>query len=171
MGDQVVILIIIGGVNALHTAMNLMGQVFHRVIQQFAGETVMRSYRKLYGGAVLSRTDRVFRMLELLMFHVRDRLDLAYYPHAYDIGSDFGHDFIMVFSLKSLREVVEFYTSSRQPIPLLVHVNSPEELQSVRHQRLFPGVRILPIPQALFGAGDPDVTLDLSVVDNILESL
>jgi hypothetical protein len=131
----------------------------------------MRSYRKLFGGAVLSREDRAYRMTELLIFHVRNRLELMYYPHAYDIDSHAAHDFIMVFSLKSLREVVEFYTSSQQPIPLLVHVNSPEELQSVRHQRLFPGIRILPVPQALFGAGDPDVTLDLSVVDNILESL
>jgi len=131
----------------------------------------MRSKRKLYGGAVLSDQDRAYRMLELLTYHVRDRLDLVYYPHPYDIDAGAPHDFIMVFSLKSLREVVEFYTRNRQPLPLLVHVDSPEELQSVRHQRLFPGLRILPIPQDLFGAGDPDVTLDLSVVDTILESL
>jgi hypothetical protein len=131
----------------------------------------MRSTRKLYGAAVLSSNEKARGIMDLLIYHVRNRLNLVYYPHPDDIDIYAPHDFIMVFSLKSLREVVRFYASKRQPMPLLVHVNSPEELQSVRHQRLFPDIRILPIPQALFGAGDPDVTLDLSLLDRIAASL
>ena len=131
----------------------------------------MRSNRKLYGGAVLSNGDRAYGMMELLTFHVRDRLDLVYYPHPYDIDVYASHDFIMVFSLKELREVVKFYTTHRQPIPLLVHVDALDVLHVMRHEYLFPGLKVLPIPRTLFGNGDPDVTLNLSVVNRIIASL
>lgn len=130
----------------------------------------MASKRKVRGGVVLSENPDAQGVIELLTHQVRDRLDLLYYLHPYDISLDEVHDCIMVLSLEDLKQVIRFYDGKRRPLPLLIHINDPDLLFATNHATLFPGVNIALVPQASLGAA-PDVTLELTRFKRIIERL
>jgi hypothetical protein len=130
----------------------------------------MDETRKWRGGVVISDDRHSHGLIELLAAPVRDRIDLVYYDHPYNIETDPAFDFVIVFSLDNVRGVIKLYDSKRCSLPLLVHVDSPVVIRGLRHDRLYPGVRILPIPQAPL-SDEPGVTLEINMFAQILELL
>jgi hypothetical protein len=130
----------------------------------------MNETRKWRGGVVVSDDRHSHGLIELLAAPVRERIDLTYYDHPYSIETDPAFDFVVVFSLDHVRGVIKLYDSKRCPLPLLVHVDSPANLQGLKHDLLFPGVRILTIPQAPF-SDEPGVTLEINMFARILDLL
>jgi hypothetical protein len=128
----------------------------------------MTQDRKPRGGVLTSGQDNNRGLIELLTFHLRERLELVYYDHANEIDTSVRHDFIVVFSLADLEAVVKFFDAKRQLIPLLVHIDEPEVLSGIRHDLLFPGIKILSTPQADLDS-EPDVTLELSLFSQIVD--
>jgi hypothetical protein len=130
----------------------------------------MAETKKLQGGVIVADGHHTHGLIEMLAFHVRDRVEIAYYPHPYQIDLDHPHDFIVVLSLDDLRNVVKFYDAKRQDLPLIAHIDDPATLRRIRHDALFPGVKVVPIPQANLNA-EPGVTLEVSMFANILNLL
>jgi hypothetical protein len=75
-----------------------------------------------------------------------------------------------VFSLDDLRSVIKFYDTKRCTLPLLVHVDSPDHLRGLQHDKLFPNVRILGIPQTPLD-DEPGVTLEINLFARVLDLL
>jgi hypothetical protein len=125
---------------------------------------------KWRGGVVISDERHSRGLIELLAAPLRERIDLTYYGHPYGIETDPPFDFVIVFSLDDMRSVIKLYDSRRRALPLLVHVDSPANLQGLQHSRLFPGVRILAIPQALL-SDEPGVTLEINLFARIFDLL
>jgi hypothetical protein len=130
----------------------------------------MELSRKWRGSVVISDERHSRGLIELLAAPVRERIDLTYYDHPYGIETDPPYDFVIVFSLDNMRSVIKLYDSKRRALPLLVHVDSPANLQGLQHSRLFPGVRILAIPQAPL-SDEPGVTLEINLFARILDLL
>jgi hypothetical protein len=130
----------------------------------------MNNTRKWRGGVVISDERHSRGLIELLAAPVRERIELIYYNHPYGIETDPAFDFVVVFSLNNLRGVIKLYDSRRCTLPLLVHVDSPTNLQGLDHDRLFPGVRILAIPQVPL-TDEPGVTLEINLFARILDLL
>ena len=126
--------------------------------------------RKWRGCVVISDERHSRGLIELLAAPVRERIDLTYYNHPYGIETDPPFDFVVVFSLDNLRSVIKLYDSKRRPVPLLVHVDNPANLYGLQHTRLFPGLRILAIPQATL-SDEPGVTLEINLFARILDLL
>ncbi len=126
--------------------------------------------KKWRGGVVISDERHSRGLIELLAAPVRERIDLTYYDHPYGIETDPPYDFVVVFSLDNVRSVIKFYDSKRSPLPLLVHVDSPDNIRGIQHDRLFPGVRILAIPQTPLD-DEPGVTLEINLFARIIELL
>jgi hypothetical protein len=130
----------------------------------------MNETRKWRGGVVISDERHSRGLIELLAAPVRERIELVYYNHPYGIETDPAFDFVVVFSLENVRGVIRLYDSRRCTLPLLVHVDSPTRLQGLDHGRLFPGVRILAIPQAPL-TDEPGVTLEINMFARVLDLL
>jgi hypothetical protein len=130
----------------------------------------MELSRKWRGSVVISDERHSRGLIELLAAPVRERIDLTYYDHPYGIETDPPYDFVIVFSLDNMRSVIKLYDSKRRALPLLVHVDSPANLQGLQHSRLFPGVRILAIPQAPL-SDEPGVTLEINLFARIFDLL
>jgi hypothetical protein len=126
--------------------------------------------QKWRGGVVISDERHSRGLIELLAAPVRERINLTYYDHPYSIETDPAYDFVVVFSLDNVRSVIKLYDSKRRILPLLVHVDSPGNLQGLQHHRLFPGVRILAIPQVPL-SDEPGVTLEINLFARILDLL
>jgi aromatic ring-cleaving dioxygenase len=130
----------------------------------------MAENKKWRGGVVISDERHSRGLIELLAAPVREQIDLTYYSHPYNVEIDPPHDFIVIFSLDDLRSVIRFYDTKRSTLPLLVHVASPDDLRDLHHDKLFPGVRILGIPQAPLDA-EPGVTLEINLFARIIDML
>jgi hypothetical protein len=131
----------------------------------------MTENRKWRGGVVISDERHSRGLIELLAAPVREQMDLAYYDHAYKIElNDSRYDFVVVFSLEDLRNVIRYYDMKRTALPLLVHVDSPDYLRGLRHDKLFPSVRVLEIPQAPLST-EPDATLEINLFARIIDLL
>jgi hypothetical protein len=124
--------------------------------------------RRQRGAVIVTSGHHTHGLIELLANPVRDRIDLAYYSHPYEIETELNYDFVIVLSLDDLRSVIKFYDAKRLLLPVIVHVDSPETLSTIRHDRLFPGVRILPIPQVGLDA-EPHITLEINLFAQVLE--
>jgi hypothetical protein len=130
----------------------------------------MEDTRKWRGGVVVSDDRHSRGLIELLAAPVRDQIELTYYDHPYGIETDPAFDFVIVFSLDNVRSVIKLYDSKRSLLPLLVHVDSPINIRGLEHARLFPGVQILAIPQALL-SDEPGVTLEITLFERIFDLL
>jgi hypothetical protein len=130
----------------------------------------MSENKKRVGGVILSEGHHTHGLIELLAFHVRDRVEIVYYPHPYQIETERPHDFIVVLSLEDLRNVVKFYDAKRWDVPLIAHIDDPARLRDVRHDLLFPGIQVVAIPQANIST-EPGVTLEVSMFARILDVL
>jgi hypothetical protein len=131
----------------------------------------MTENKKWRGGVVISDERHSRGLIELLAAPVREQIDLVYYDHAYKIElADTSYDFVVVFSLDDLRHVIKFYDMKRVTLPLLVHVDNPDSLRGLQHDRLFPGVRILGIPQAPLDT-EPGATLEINLFARIIDLL
>jgi hypothetical protein len=130
----------------------------------------MTDNAKWRGGVVVAGERHGRGLVELLAAPVREQMDLNYYDHPYGIELENAHDFVVVFSLDDLRSVIKLYDTKRSTLPLLVHVDSPDNLRGLKHDVLFPGIRILGIPQAPLD-DEPGVTLELNVFARIIELL
>lgn len=126
--------------------------------------------RKWRGAVIVSDQRHSHGLIELLAAPVREQMNLNYYEHPYGIEIEENHDFVVVFSLEPLRGVIRFYDTRRCPVPLLVHVDSPDNLRGLQHDILFPGLRVLAIPQALFN-DEPGVTLEINLFARVIELL
>lgn len=131
----------------------------------------MSENKKWRGGVVISNDRHSRGLIELLAAPVREQIDLAYYDHAYQVElENVQYDFIVAFSLDDLRSVIRFYDMKRQSLPLLVHVGSPDEMRGLQHDKLFPGLRILGIPQAPLDA-EPGATLEINLFARVIDLL
>lgn len=108
-------------------------------------------------------------IIALLSQSVRDRFTLTYYDHPRAIDLERRHDFLMVLSIGDLEATVRrFAGPPQQPLPLLVHIDTPEILRQVDYAAFFPGVEIIAIEQAELTA-EPDVTLRLELFRHVIE--
>lgn len=130
----------------------------------------MSPKRKQRGAVIVATEHHTHGLIELLATPVRDKLELVYYPHPYQIEAERGYDFVIVLSLDDLRNVIKFYDVKRFELPLIVHVDSPDRLQTIRHDLLFPGVHVLRIPQIGLDA-EPGVTLEVNLFAKVLDLL
>ncbi len=130
----------------------------------------MTDKRKQRGGVIVSTHQHTHGLIELLAAPVREKIELVYYPHPYQIEAEHAYDFIIVLSLDDLRSVIKFYDVKRLPLPLIVHVDTPDALQHIRHNILFPGVRVLRIPQVGLDS-EPGVTLEVNLFAKVLDML
>jgi hypothetical protein len=130
----------------------------------------MSSEAKLRGGVIVPEDPGAHGIIQLLTYQMRRRVNLAYYPHAYDVDLNNPHNFLIVLSLADLQRVIRFYDQQQETIPLIVHIDTPEALSEIEHTRLFPGVDVLPVPQAPMGA-TPDTTLELNLLAKIIQRL
>jgi hypothetical protein len=131
----------------------------------------MTDPHKLHG-AVIIPYDKPYahEVVELLTLRLRDRFEPVFYTHATELGSTSHPDFIMVLSRKSLEHIIEVHRSREQPVPLVIYIDSPEVINAINYDALFPDVEIVAIEQADF-SGDPDVTLKIMVFKEIIETL
>ncbi len=130
----------------------------------------MAENKKWRGAVVISDQRHSRGLIELLAAPVREQVDLNYYDHPYGIESDEAYDFVVAFSLDDLRSVIKFYDTKRCSLPLLVHVDSPDRLRGLQHDKLFPGIRILGIPQTPLD-DEPGVTLEINLFARVLDML
>ena len=130
----------------------------------------MANHFSLHGGVIVPDDPGARGIIQLLTHKMRNRVALAYYPHAYDIDLGDPHDFMIVLSLADFERVVRFYDLKRERIPLMVHIDTPDELITIDYARLYPGIDVLPVPQAPLGAA-PDTTLELNLFGKILKRL
>jgi hypothetical protein len=122
--------------------------------------------KRYRGGVLASEHYDAFGIAELLTAHLRRTVDLVHYTWPPDIDTHARHDFLMVFSLAELQAVIKVFDYQRREVPLLVHIDEPATLQVIDHRSLFPGVRVLAVPQARL-EDDPDITLDLDILGKI----
>jgi len=125
---------------------------------------------KLCGGVVVFADRHTHGLIELLTYRSRDRLEMVYYSHPYDIDLDQKHDFIIVQSPEDLDNVVRFFQTRQHVIPLIVHIDRPEVLQNLNHKAKWPGIDVIRVPQADL-ADDPDITLELGLMEKIIQRL
>lgn len=130
----------------------------------------MTEQQKRRGGVIVAPDHHTHGLIGLLATPVRDQLDLMFYHHPYQIDLDRRHDFIIVLSLHDLRTVIKFYDAKRCDLPLIVHIDSPEVIESTRYEILFPGVNIHPVGQAGLDV-EPGVTLEVNTFAQILDLL
>ncbi|NDJ78527.1 MAG: hypothetical protein GYB65_19935 [Chloroflexi bacterium] len=124
---------------------------------------------KLYGGVIASHEWYVKEVVELLTYHLRDRIELAYYPIPSKIKVRRHHHFIIVLSLKDLANVVKHFRKKKVPTPLLIHADSPDVLARIDYQQLLPHIEVIPLEQAHLL--EKDVTLRLTAFKDIVERL
>ncbi len=122
---------------------------------------------KLFGGVIISYHHRSHAVTELLAARLRKRIELVHYIHPNAIEGQ--HDFLLVFSVDDLRNVVTAYQLKNKSIPLILHLDTPEVLNKLDYTTLFPHVEIIPIEQA--NLAEPDVTLKITLFQQIVESL
>lgn len=130
----------------------------------------MANHLGLHGGVIVPDDPGARGIIQLLTYKMRNRVALAYYPHAYDIDLDDPHDFLIVLSLADFERVIRYLDLKRQPIPLMVHIDTPDVLTSIDYARLYPGIGVLPVPQAPLGA-TPDTTLEINLFAKIVQRL
>jgi hypothetical protein len=130
----------------------------------------MSDRTKLHGGVIISYERHSHGVVELLTARLRNRIGLTHYTHAYEIDLAHPHDFMIVLSLRDLKEVVRFFYLKDRPTPLIVHIDTPDVLSQIDYAAQFPHVDVAPVEQANISA-DPDVTLKLNLFKTIIEHL
>jgi hypothetical protein len=130
----------------------------------------MSDQKKPRGGVITSEAHHMHGVVQLLTFHLRNRLELVYYPHPNDIEVAEDYDFVIALSLDDLRAVIKHYDAKQHPVPLLLHIDEPETLHDLDYTRLFPRIEVAPIAQANLDA-QPGVTLQLGLFSQIIERL
>lgn len=126
---------------------------------------------KPFGGVIAAPNHHAEAVVTLLTHHIRDRFDLAYYPHANDIASHPRHHFIVVFSVGDLEAVARRYRANNGGAhPVLIHVDEPEMLGHIDYKGFFPDFEVIPIEQADLTA-QPDITLRLDLFKRVIEAL
>jgi hypothetical protein len=125
---------------------------------------------KYKGGVIVPNQRGAHGLMQLLMFHNREQIDLVYYSHPYDIEVEVGFHFLIVLSAESFERTVKFYDAKQKELPLLVHIDTPGALENYDHGRVYPGVEVMTIRQAAFD-GNPDVTLELNLFPKIVKRL
>lgn len=125
---------------------------------------------KFKGGVIVPDTHGAHGLMQLLMFHNREQIDLVYYSHPYDVDVEHDFDFLIVLSAENFERTVRFYDAKQKELPLLVHIDTPGALESYDHARIYPGVDVLSIRQAALD-GRPDVTLELNLFPKIIKRL
>jgi hypothetical protein len=124
---------------------------------------------KLYGGVIISYEQHTHGVVELLTYHMRNRIGLTYYNHPYEIECEKQHDFLIVLTVRDLEGVIKAYRMRREPIPLIVHIDRPEVIADLDYTAYFPRVEIVPIQQAELGSGED--TLKIYLFREIIDHL
>lgn len=125
----------------------------------------------LHGGVVLDPGQHAHGIVELLTYHLRDRVTLAYYDHPYAIEVSRRHPFMIVFSAAAAAGVVRVYRVRRMPPPLVLHVDDPETLAAIDYDDLCDGAEVVPVAQADLLQRGPDVTLRIDLFREVVEQL
>lgn len=124
---------------------------------------------KMHGGVIISYERHSHGVVELLTYRLRNRIGLTYYTHPYDINLDAHHHFMIVLSQSDLEGVVKFFRVKREPVPLIVYIDTPEHLARINYMARYPDVDIVPVQQA--NLDDKDVTLKITLFQEIIEHL
>lgn len=124
----------------------------------------------IQGGVIISYERHSHGVVQLLTFRMRSRLRLWHYAHPHEIDLGRQHDFIIVFSLEDLTRVIKVFRRQNCPVPLVIHIDTPDTLAKIPHTALFPGVEIVPLPHGLL-SDDPEDTLKLTLFREIIEHL
>lgn len=124
---------------------------------------------KLHGGVIVLPGQHSYGLVQLFTARLRDRLDLAYYPHANAVELDSRHDFIIVLSYNDLEGVVRNYRMKGYAPPVIIHIDEPQVIEQIDYAWLFPEAEIAPISQPRITA--KDTTLKLMVFREIIEYL
>jgi hypothetical protein len=128
----------------------------------------MADTRKIQGGVIVSDEKRSHGVVELLAHRVRNRIELIYYVHPYEIDIT-RHQFIIVFSVQDLARVVKTYYLKAAPAPLIIHIDEPDVLSRMDYATRFPEIEIAPIEQS--NLANKEGTLKFALFQEIIESL
>jgi hypothetical protein len=121
----------------------------------------------LQGGVIISYDRRSHGVVELLTAHLRSRIDLMHYVHPNEIEESL--DFIIVLSLMDLENVVKTYQAKGEPVPLILHIDSPDAQRDFDYAAHFPYVEIAPIAQGNLAVRD--TTLRITLFQEVIEFL
>ncbi len=122
---------------------------------------------RVHGGVIISYDRRSHGVVELLTAHLRGRIDLMHYVHPNEIKEPL--DFIIVLSLADLENVVKTYQARKEPVPIILHIDSPDVQQGLDYAALFPYVEIVPIAQGNLAVRD--TTLRITLFQEVIEFL
>lgn len=128
----------------------------------------MRTPNKLWGGVITSFEKRSHGVIELLAIRLRDRIALEYYGHPHEIGTEQPH-FLIVFTPDDLTQVVASYRAKHKAPPLIIHIDTPQVLQTMDYAAQFPDVEVAPIEQA--NLSSKDITLKIDLFEHIIQHL
>lgn len=123
----------------------------------------------LRGTVITSYEKRSHGVIELLAVRLRDRIALTYCQHPNELDPRTPARFIIVFSVADLANVIRVYDAYGEPLPLIIHIDSPEIIAQCNHAELFPGVDIAPITQAALH--DKKTTLKIILFEDIIHHL
>lgn len=125
---------------------------------------------KLHGGVIVSYERHSHALVQLLTYRLRNRIRITHYGHANAIEPGKHHHFMLVLSFDDLRRVVMVYERQRRPVPLIVYIETPDQLVSLDLANLFPGVEIVTISQSNL-TDNPEDTLKVTLFREIIEHL
>lgn len=131
--------------------------------------TVTNAPKRVHGGVITDPHRRTHGIIQLLSYHVRDKIDLTYYEHPNQIELGRTHQFIIVLALDDIAGVLRHYRARNLPPPVIIHLDRPEALAAVDYEAAFPGVEIVPVGQALMG--DKDITLQIDTFQSVVRAL
>lgn len=131
----------------------------------------MSNRGSLHAGVITSENHHMHGVIRLLTGHLRRRCTFTFYQHPNEIEVAVEHAFIVVSTLDDLAGVVRLYTMKAGPVPLIVHLAEPGDIERIDYTRLYPGVEIVPLAQANLAASAPDVTLRINLFRDLIDRL
>ncbi len=125
--------------------------------------------KRLHGAVITDPRRRTHGIIQLLSYHVRGKIDFTYYEHPNQIEIERAPQFIVVMSVEDIAGVLRHYYARECAPPMIIHLDRPEMLGAIDYERMFPGVEIVPVEQALMD--EKDVTLQIGMFQQIVEAL
>ncbi|PJF38082.1 MAG: hypothetical protein CUN55_18815 [Phototrophicales bacterium] len=123
-----------------------------------------------YKGVIVNKDNEdIFAIAELLAVRVRNRLTYDAVPTPANIDTRIPYHFIILASLRTIKEVVQHYQRANQKPPLIIHIVYGEQQNQLISYKDFPDIDIAPIVQA--SLDQQDTTLQLDLFERVLKIL
>ncbi|HLA42861.1 MAG TPA: hypothetical protein VJZ27_05470 [Aggregatilineales bacterium] len=124
----------------------------------------------LRGAILLNEDEDTMAMIMMLATALRDNIRYFRYNYANEIELSHNFDFVVTADIRNIQQVRAFYQRNRrEPLPRIVHLVTPEKLQTLDYEQICPGMKVSPIPQA--SLDELDITLNLDIYAGIMEEI